>query len=128
MKIQVREEHIKNGQPENCERCAVALAVKDSLKADSVSVTTDCDENIEISAWFDKLGYKEQKDISIMDSDQIQVNYFVELFDSYYDWDGNQSVYNSVSHSGKLLKVSNNNKNVSYDKGLKPFEFEVNYG
>ena len=38
------------------------------------------------------------------------------------------NVYDSVSHSGKLLKVSNNNKNVSYDKGLKPFEFEVNYG
>ena len=110
MKIQVKEEHIKKGRPEDCERCAVALAVKDSLKADSVSVTMDCDENIEISAWFDKLGYKEQKDISIMDSDQIQVNHFVEWFDSFYDWDGNQSV------------------NVSYDKGVKPFEFEVNYG
>ena len=96
MKIQVKEEHIKNGQPENCENCALALAVKDSLKADSVSVTTDCDDNIEISAWFDKLGYKKQKDIIIMDSDRIQVNHFVEAFDSFYDWDGNQSVYNSV--------------------------------
>ena len=85
MKIQVKEEHIKKGRPEDCERCAVALAVKDSLKADSVSVTMDCDENIEISAWFDKL--KTPQDISIMDSDQIQVNHFVEDFDSHYEYD-----------------------------------------
>ena len=107
MKIQVKEEHIKNGQPENCENCAVALAVKDSLKADSVSVTTDCDDNIEISAWFNKLGYKKQKDIIIMDSDRIQVNHFVEAFDSFYDWDGNQAV--------NLLK----------ENSVKPFEFDI---
>ena len=107
MKIQVKEEHIKNGQPENCENCAVALAVKDSLKADSVSVTTDCDDNIEISAWFNKLGYKKQKDIIIIDSDQIEVNHFVEDFDSHYDWDGNQSV--------DLLK----------EKSVKPFVFDI---
>ena len=111
MKIQVKEEHIKKGRPEDCERCAVALAVKDSLKADSVSVTTDCDENIEISAWFDKLGYKEQKDISIMDSEQIQVN--VEDFDSHYEYD--YLLFKSI--------------NIGHDKnGLEPFEFEVNYG
>ena len=111
MKIQVREEHIKNGQPENCERCAVALAVKDSLKADSVSVTTDCDDNIEISAWFDKL--KTPQDISIMDSDQIQVNHFVEDFDSHYEYD--YLLFKSI--------------NIGHDKnGLEPFEFEVNYG
>lgn len=98
--IQVKEEHIKNGQPENCENCALALAVKDSLKADSVSVTTDCDENIEISAWFDKLGYRKQKDIIIVDSDQIQVNHFVEAFDSF----------GAVGHD---------------KKGLKPFEFDI---
>jgi len=113
MKIQVKEEHIKKGRPEDCEKCAVALAVKDSLKADSVSVTTDCDENIEISAWFDKLGYKEQKDIIIMDSDQIQVNHFVEDFDSHYEWD--YLLFKSI--------------NIGHDKnGLEPFEFEVNYG
>ena len=111
MKIQVREEHIKNGQPENCERCAVALAVKDSLKADSVSVTMDCDENIEISAWFDKL--KTPQDLSIMDSDQIQVNHFVEDFDSHYEYD--YLLFKSI--------------NIGHDKnGLEPFEFEVNYG
>ena len=49
MKIKVKEEHIKNGQPENCENCAVALAVKDSLKASSVSVTVNhYDDSVEI--------------------------------------------------------------------------------
>ena len=54
MKIQVTEEHIKNGQPENCEGCAIALAVRDSLKADSVSVTINSNDNVEISSWWIK--------------------------------------------------------------------------
>lgn len=107
MKIKVKEEHIKNGQPENCENCAVALAVKDSLKADSVSVTTDCDENIEISAWFNG----ERNNIVINDSDQIEVNHFVDDFDNYYDWNGDTSINPS-----------------ELDKAVYPFEFEVAYG
>ena len=107
MKIQVTEEHIKNGQPENCEGCAIALAVKDSLKADSVSVTTDCDYNVEISAWSKDLHYN----VGIIDSSQMEVNYFVEDFDSYYEWDGGKSISTS-----------------ELDKVVYPFEFEVNYG
>ena len=34
MKIQVTEDHIKRGEPENCESCAVALALKDKLPND----------------------------------------------------------------------------------------------
>ena len=107
MKIKVKEEHIKNGQPENCENCAVALAVKDNLKADKVSVTVNgFDDSVEISAWIDG----NRKYITINDSDQLEVNDFVDIFDTHYDWDGNQSV------------------NVSHDYGLNPFEFEVAYG
>ena len=42
-----------------------------------------------------------------MDSDRIQVNHFVEAFDSFYDWDGNQAV--------NLLK----------ENSVKPFEFDI---
>jgi len=125
MKIQVKEEHIKNGRPEDCENCAVALAVKDSLKADSVSVTLDGDENIEISAWFDKLSYKEQKDIRIMDSDQTQVNHFVDDFDSHYKWD--YLLFKSINTSG-WKKCSSEGDEINLGKVVFPFEFEVNYG
>tara|TARA_R110000822_G_scaffold41774_1_gene113686 strand:- start:2171 stop:2494 length:324 start_codon:yes stop_codon:yes gene_type:complete len=107
MKIQVTEEHIKNGQPENCEGCAIALAVRDSLKADSVSVTINSNDNVEISSWSKDLHY----DVGIIDSSQGEVNHFVEDFDSYYGWDGDKSINTS-----------------ELDKVVYPFEFEVNYG
>jgi len=107
MKIQVTEEHIKNGQPENCEGCAIALAVRDSLKADSVSVTINSNDNVEISSWSKDLHY----DVGIIDSSQGEVNHFVEDFDSYYEWDGDKSINTS-----------------ELDKVVYPFEFEVNYG
>jgi hypothetical protein len=108
MKIVVKEEHIKNGQPENCENCAIALAVRDSLNCSDVSVTVNgYDDSVEISAWFNG----ERNNIVINDSDQIEVNHFVEDFDSHYDWNGNQSVNTS-----------------DFDKAVSPFEFEVAYG
>lgn len=106
MKIKVKDEHIKNGQPENCEYCAIALAIKDSLKASSVSVSVN-DDSVEISAWINGV----RNNIGIIDSDQIEVNHFVEDFDSYYDWDGDKSINTS-----------------ELDKAVYPFEFEVNYG
>ena len=108
MKIKVKEEHIKNGQPENCENCAVALAVRDSLNCSDVSVTVNnYDDSVEISAWINGV----RNNIGIIDSDQIEVNSFVEDFDSYYDWNGNQSINTS-----------------ELDKAVYPFEFEVDYG
>ena len=71
MKIQVTEEHIKNGQPENCEGCAI--------------------DNVEISSWSKDLHY----DVGIIDSSQGEVNHFVEDFDSYYGWDGDKSINTS---------------------------------
>ena len=107
MKIKVKEEHIKNGQPDNCEGCAIALAVKDSLNADRVSVTLNSNNNVEISSWSKDLHY----DVGIIDSSQMEVNHFVEDFDSYYEWDGDKSISTS-----------------ELDKVVYPFEFEVNYG
>ena len=106
MKIKVKEEHIKNGQPENCENCAIALAVRDSLNCSDVSVTVNGD-SVEISAWVNGV----RNNIGIIDSDQIEVNNFVEDFDSYYDWNGDTSINTS-----------------ELDKAVYPFEFEVNYG
>ena len=64
------------------------MAVKDSLKADNVSVSVNgFDDTVEISAWFNG----ERNNIVINDSDQIEVNHFVDDFDTYYDWNGTQS-------------------------------------
>ena len=106
MKIKVKEEHIKNGQPENCEGCAIALAIKDSLKASSVSVSVNGD-SVEISAWINGV----HNNIGIINDDQEEVNSFVEDFDSYYDWNGDTSINTS-----------------ELDKAVYPFEFDVNYG
>ena len=108
MKIKVKEEHIKNGQPENCENCAIALAVRDSLNCSDVSVTVNSyDDSVEISAWINGV----RNNIGISNDDQEEVNSFVEDFDSYYDWNGNQSINTS-----------------ELDKAVYPFEFEVDYG
>ena len=107
MKIKVKDEHIKNGQPENCNNCAIALAVKDSLNCSSVSVTVNSyDDSVEISAWING----ERNNIGIINDDQEEVNGFVEDFDSYYDWNGDTSI------------------NTEGYKAVYPFEFEVNYG
>jgi len=108
MKIKVKEEHIKNGQPENCENCAIALAVRDSLNCSDVSVTVNSyDDSVEISAWINGV----RNNIGIINDDQEEVNSFVEDFDSYYDWNGDTSINTS-----------------ELDKAVYPFEFEVNYG
>ncbi len=112
MKIKVKEEHIKNGQPENCENCAIALAVRDSLNCSDVSVTVNgYDDSVEISAWFNG----ERNNIVINDSDQLEVNDFVEDFDTHYDWNGTQSI--NISDA-----------DTDYQKVVYPFEFEVAYG
>tara|TARA_R110002012_G_scaffold319514_1_gene540457 strand:- start:82 stop:408 length:327 start_codon:yes stop_codon:yes gene_type:complete len=108
MKIKVKEEHIKNGQPENCENCAIALAVRDSLNCSNVSVTVNSyDDSVEISAWIDGV----RNNIGISLGDQSEVNSFVEDFDSYYDWNGDTSINTS-----------------NFGNTVFPFEFEVNYG
>jgi len=82
------------------------LAVRDSLNCSDVSVTVNGD-SVEISAWVNGV----RNNIGIIDSDQIEVNNFVEDFDSYYDWNGDTSINTS-----------------ELDKAVYPFEFEVNYG
>ena len=60
MKIKVEDGHIMYGEPENCENCAIALAVRDSLNADEVSVNVANFNNdeVSISAWFNGVKHK----------------------------------------------------------------------
>ena len=115
MKIKVEDGHIMYGEPENCQHCAIALAVKDSLNAETVSVNVNNynseldieDGDVNISAWFDGVKHK----IKICHDDQYEVNDFVNDFDRYYEWDGCKS---KLSRESKM-----------YNQKVYPFEFDV---
>ena len=109
MKIKVEDGHIMYGEPDNCQHCAIALAVKDSLNAETVSVGVDNynNDDVSISAWFN--GVKHE--IEIHHDNQCEVNDFVNDFDKYYEWDGYKS---------KLSR-----KTRMYNQKVYPFEFDV---
>jgi hypothetical protein len=109
MKIKVKDGHIMYGEPDNCQHCAIALAVKDSLNAETVSVNVDNynNDNVSISAWFNGVKHK----IKICHDDQHEVNDFVNDFDRYYEWDGDKS---KLSRESKM-----------YNQKVYPFEFDV---
>lgn len=116
MKIKVEDGHIMYGEPENCYNCAIALAVRDSLNADEVSVNVDFSNNddVSITAWFNGVARK----VEINNDDQCVVNDFVGDFDSYYEWDGYKS---KLSRRSRMY--SQNPK--MWDRKVYPFEFDV---
>ena len=116
MKIKVEDRHIMYGEPDNCQHCAIALAVKDSLNAETVSVGVDNynNDDVNISAWFNGVKHK----IEINNDDQGMVNDFVTDFDDYYEWDGCKSKLSRQS------RVYNQNTKMWYRK-VYPFQFDV---
>ena len=116
MKIKVEDGHIMYGEPDNCQNCAIALAVRDSLNADKVSINVANFNNdeVSISAWFNGVKHK----IEIHHNDQDVVNDFVFDFDEYYEWDGYKSKLSRQS------RMYNQNPKM-WDKKVYPFEFDV---
>ena len=75
MKINVTEEDIKNGQPQNIQCCPIALALKRTFKTDMVEVKKN-DENNEVILQVDDNEY--DKDYVSNHSD---IFYFVDSYD-----------------------------------------------
>lgn len=109
MKIQVTEDHIKNGQPENCEGCAIALAVKEKLSNYDVGVYLGGENN---DVYFDI--HNKHNDLEIENTihkiDLDNVTTFIDTFDVNYEWDFD----NKVSMHKEESKYS-----------VEPFEFDV---
>ena len=98
MKIQVTEKHILKGIPENCEKCAMALALQDALEGYNlfnVEVTTDA-ANGEFKFRFEEhLNEKDSQYTSytILKTDEINVNHFINEFDTFgYSNDRRESI------------------------------------
>ena len=75
MKINVTEEDIKNGQPQNIQCCPIALALKRTFKTDMVEVKKN-DENNEVILQVDDNEY--DKDYV---SNHNDIFYFVDSYD-----------------------------------------------
>ena len=92
MKIQVTEEHIKEGKPEHCTLCAVALAVQEKVgQKYTVSVMSSSDYD----GYYFSIYEKEKdfyKDNRIVDS-EMKLFPFINEFDSFdYDNKKQQSI------------------------------------
>ena len=75
MKINVTEEDIKNGQPQNIQCCPIALALRRTFKTDMVEVKKN-DENNEVILQVDDNEY--DKDYV---SNHNDIFYFVDSYD-----------------------------------------------
>lgn len=111
MKIKVTEDHIKNGQPENCEGCAIALALKEKLSNYDVGVYLGGENN---DVYFDI--HNKHNDLEIENIihkiDLDNVTTFIDTFDTSYYWDVDN-------------KVSMHNEESKYT--VEPFEFDVEF-
>ena len=110
MKIQVTEEHIKKGIPENCESCAVALAVQEQLPNNyNVGVFKGGEDD---AVYFGI--HNKHNDLVIGNTihkrDLDNLDTFIETFDRNYEWDFD----NKVSVHKEESKYS-----------VEPFEFDV---
>ena len=110
MKIQVTEDHIKRGEPQNCESCAVALALKEKLSNDyEISVFKGGEYD---DVYFDI--HNKHNDLEIDNTihkiDLDNLDTFIETFDRNYEWDD----ANNVSVHKEKSKYA-----------VEPFEFNV---
>tara|TARA_R110000765_G_scaffold272841_1_gene371493 strand:+ start:92 stop:454 length:363 start_codon:yes stop_codon:yes gene_type:complete len=115
MIVEVKQEHIDNGTPEDCKNCAVALALQEKLGTDYNVVV-----NQETIGWqphhkngnrdkvyFDIEKNNEHIDNTINCKDQLSVNCFVSNYDK--------------SYNVKYIKTEpDDNKNAVH-----PFKFEL---
>ena len=102
MKINVTENHIKNGVPENCHLCAVSLAIAEALRnlgtyigLDSIEIFTDFTRDSGYKFRIKTLHSKDVysgSDYTISDSDRDRVDSFIKEFDKFgYDDEKQQS-------------------------------------
>ena len=100
MKIQVTEKHIRKGIPEDCKKCAIALALQDALEGYNlfdVEVTTDCGSeefkfNLRESLSCNVYQYTKY---TISQTDAVNVYNFINEFDTFsYDGMKNESMPN----------------------------------
>ena len=105
MKIQVTEKHILKGIPENCEKCAMALALQDALEGYNlfdVEVTTRDYNSITGEFKFRFEEHLNEKDsqytsYTISKTDEINVNHFINEFDTFgYSSDKRESFPNAI--------------------------------
>ena len=96
MQIKVTEKHIKNGVPENCNLCAVSLALAEALFLDSHSVEVYPDHVRGVGYRFrfrsldsdcGRLSY------TMSDSDRDVVDSFIKEFDTFNYNDEKQQSY-----------------------------------
>ena len=88
MIVEVKQEHIDNGTPEDCTNCAVALALQEKLGTDyNVVVNQDHRNGNKDKVYFDIEKNNEHIYNTINCKDQLSVNGFVSNYDKSYYWD-----------------------------------------
>ena len=96
-KVEVTQEDIDKGVPEDCNHCAVALALKRKYKTDNVFVSIP-DDYVLLTVNGEELNIRSNHENDILD--------FIDVFDKQYNYTTTEEYYGR-------------NK-------PKPFEFEVN--
>ena len=96
-KVEVTQEDIDKGIPEDCNNCAVALALKRKYKTDNVFVSIP-DDYVLITVRGEELNIRSNHENDILD--------FIDVFDKQYNYTTTEEYY--------------------YKQKPKPFEFEVN--
>jgi hypothetical protein len=79
MKINVTKQDIKEGIPDNCNECAISVALKRHFKTSDVHTGYDVDKqkpSIEVNG----------KKYNIKESDESVVGDFIDKFDNYVDF------------------------------------------
>ena len=97
-KVEVTQEDIDKGVPEDCNHCAVALALKRKYKTDNVLVSIP-DDYVLLTV--------NGEELNIRSNHEEDILYFINVFDKQYNY---------------------TTKEEYYSKGYnpQPFEFEVN--
>ncbi len=96
-KVEVTQEDIDKGIPEDCNHCAVALALKRKYKTDDVFVSIP-DDYVLITVRGEELNIRSNHENDILD--------FIDVFDKQYNYTTTEEYYNRQKP--------------------KPFNFEVN--
>ena len=96
-KVEVTQEDIDKGIPEDCNHCAVALALKRKYKTDDVKVYIP-DDYISLRVNGEELNIRSNHENDILD--------FIDVFDKQYNFTTTEEEYDR--------------------KKPEPFEFEVN--
>ena len=74
--IEITQDDIANGIPSDCNKCAIALALKREYKTDNVEVSMP-DDHVSLCVGKNELNIRYEMEQDVMD--------FIDLFDSYSD-------------------------------------------